>query len=251
MIDVNINDSVYGEKKVMDRLIVMDDVSGIADSCKEFADFLTVSRKYRYHCVYVFHIISPNKEIWQKIISQTNIFNIFSLQYSPQFLKILQNNCVQQTTKYVSVHSMCLNRVFIDLANTNQRNCLTIYCSSINQDEPPRYRTNTHNPVEQVCYFNEARNDQLYNIFISKQIKSGNFEKKGFIFKLTVFKARPIKKLLVLIRLGSSNDRLPKRGRGAKRDTADGDEGEDRYGKTSKQFQYVRESARPRFFSGQ
>ena len=32
----------YIEKK-MDCLIVMDNVSGVADSCKEFADFLTVS----------------------------------------------------------------------------------------------------------------------------------------------------------------------------------------------------------------
>ena len=62
-------DSVYGENKVMDCLIVMDNISGIADSCKEFANFITVSRKYRYHCVCVFHIIIPEKEIWKKIIS--------------------------------------------------------------------------------------------------------------------------------------------------------------------------------------
>ena len=62
--NVNIDDSVYREEKVMDRLIVMDDVLGIADSCKEFADFLTVNQKYRYHCVYVFHIIIPQKEIY-------------------------------------------------------------------------------------------------------------------------------------------------------------------------------------------
>ena len=35
----------------MDRLIAMDNVSGVADSCKEFTDFLTVTLKYRYHCV--------------------------------------------------------------------------------------------------------------------------------------------------------------------------------------------------------
>ena len=62
-------DSVYGENKVMDCLIVMDNISGIADSCKEFANFITVSRKYRCHCVCVFHIIIPEKEIWKKIIS--------------------------------------------------------------------------------------------------------------------------------------------------------------------------------------
>ena len=96
----------------MDRLIVMDDISGIADSCKEFADFLTVNQKYRYHCVYVFQIIIPQRQICQKIISQSNIFNIFpcSVPYNT-VAKNLQNNCVQKTTKYVPVHSMWLNRV--------------------------------------------------------------------------------------------------------------------------------------------
>ena len=105
--DVNINDSVYGEKKIMDCLILRDNVSVIAGSCKEFADFLTVSRKYRYHCVYVFHIIIDQREIWRKIISQTNIFNIFpcSVPYNTA-AKILQNNCIQKTTKYVPVCSM-------------------------------------------------------------------------------------------------------------------------------------------------
>ena len=73
----NVSSSVYGENKIIDRLIVMDNVLGSADSCKEFADFLTITRKYRYHCVYVFHIIIPDKETWKKILSQMNIFNIF------------------------------------------------------------------------------------------------------------------------------------------------------------------------------
>ena len=76
MID-NINDSVFAEKISMDRLIAMDDVSGVADNCKIFADFLTVSRKYKHHCVYVFHAIAPETQIWKKKLSQTNIFNIF------------------------------------------------------------------------------------------------------------------------------------------------------------------------------
>ena len=52
----------------------MDDVSDLADRCKEFADFLRITRKYRYHCIYVFHIIIPDRDIWEKIISHTNIF---------------------------------------------------------------------------------------------------------------------------------------------------------------------------------
>ena len=66
MEDDDITSSIHGENKMMDRLIAMDDFSGLADSCKEFANFLTITRKYRYHCVYVFHIIIPDKEICKK-----------------------------------------------------------------------------------------------------------------------------------------------------------------------------------------
>ena len=55
----------------------MDDVSGVADISKKFANFLTVSRKFGYNSVYVFHKIVPASQISQKIISQTNIFKIF------------------------------------------------------------------------------------------------------------------------------------------------------------------------------
>ena len=71
--DVN---SLFGKNKKMDRLIVMDDVWGVAGISRKFATFLTVSRKFGYHCIYVFNIIATS-QIWRKIISQTNIFNIF------------------------------------------------------------------------------------------------------------------------------------------------------------------------------
>ena len=89
----NENISVFGKKNLMDRL-VMDDVSGIADNCKKFAEFLTVCRKYRYHCIYVFHIIAPDSQVWKKKLSQTNIFDYFpsSVPYNT-VAKTLQRNC--------------------------------------------------------------------------------------------------------------------------------------------------------------
>ena len=108
----NESNSFFGEKISMDRLIVRDHVSGIADNCKKFAEFLTVCRKYRYHCIYVFHIIMPENQIWKKILSQTNIFNDFPLSVPYDTVaKILQSDCRQTTKKYVPVHSMCLNRI--------------------------------------------------------------------------------------------------------------------------------------------
>ena len=182
--------SMYGENKIMDRLIVMDDVLGLADSCKEFADFLTITRKCRYHCVYVFHIIIPDNKIWKKIISQTNIFDIFPSSVPFHTVsKILQSNCVPTTAKYVPIRLMWINRLFIDLANRDERNCLTIDCSRINKTGLGRYRTRADNPEKQVCYFNEPRNDQVYNVFISERIKSGNFE-KDIYFKIDWVKSK-------------------------------------------------------------
>ena len=71
----------FGERTQQNRLIVMDDVSGLADTSSKFASFLTVARKYKYHCLYIFHTIHPEKSIWKTILSQTNILNIFQRLY--------------------------------------------------------------------------------------------------------------------------------------------------------------------------
>ena len=55
----NVNNS-FGENKKLDWLIIMDDVSGVVDISKHFANFLTVSRKFGCNCVYVFYIIVPS-----------------------------------------------------------------------------------------------------------------------------------------------------------------------------------------------
>ena len=83
-------------------------------------------------------------------------------------------------TKYVPVRSMWLTRVFLDLASQNERNCLTIDCTNVNPNGPGWYRTKAGNPEKQVCYFNETRSDQVWNIFVSKRIKGGILKKNLF-----------------------------------------------------------------------
>ena len=48
----------------MDRFITMDDVSGVPDTSKKLANFLTISRKFSYNCVYFFHVIVPLRSLW-------------------------------------------------------------------------------------------------------------------------------------------------------------------------------------------
>ena len=47
--DLDVN--IFAKKTTRDRLIVMDDVSGLADGSKKFDSFLRVAQKYRCNCV--------------------------------------------------------------------------------------------------------------------------------------------------------------------------------------------------------
>ena len=67
-----------GELPHIDKLIIMDDVSGLADKSEEFSNFLTVSRKYGFSCVYLFHTVYPGRQSWEMIMPQTHIFSFFS-----------------------------------------------------------------------------------------------------------------------------------------------------------------------------
>ena len=182
--DSNILNNSFGENKKLDRLIIMDDVSGVADVSKKFANFLTVSRKFGYNCVYVFHVIVPASQIWQKIISQTNIYNIFpsSVPYNT-VAKIIQKNCILQSKKYVPAWSLWLSRVFTDLANSHEKLCLTIDSGYKDKNGPGRYRSSADNPEKQVCYFNKPNDDIFYNTLISERIKGEKYN-EGIYFKI-------------------------------------------------------------------
>ena len=163
----------------------MDDVSG--------ANFLTVSRKFRYNCVYVFHVIVPASQILPKIISQMNIFNIFPASVPHNTVsKSIQSNCILQSKKYVPARSLWLNRVFTDLANSHEKLCLTIDCGYIDKNGPGRYRSSADNPEKQVCYFNKPNDDVFYNTFISER----NLMRE-FILRLKKLEVRLIKKTLM------------------------------------------------------
>ena len=55
-------DNEEGEELSVTRLIVMDDVSGLADKSEEFSNFLTVSTKHGFSCLNVFHTIYPGRQ---------------------------------------------------------------------------------------------------------------------------------------------------------------------------------------------
>ena len=70
-------DNDMGEFPVFNRFIVLDDVSGLADKSEGFSNFLTVTRKHGFSCLYVFHTIYLGRQSWEIIMSQTHIYNFF------------------------------------------------------------------------------------------------------------------------------------------------------------------------------
>ena len=177
--EANIEDINYGEKKKRRRLIIADNVSGLADNSVKFADFLTVARKFGYHCLYIFHTIHPEKAIWRTILSQTNLLNIFPASVPLSTVKrVLEANCIRSTNKYIPVNSLWVTKLFIKLANEeSEKTCLTIDCSGFNPNGPGRFRTDASNALTQICFFNKTDQDFLFNTFISKRIKSETEDK--------------------------------------------------------------------------
>ena len=147
---------------------------------------------------------------------------------------------------------MWINRVFINLANQDKNSCLTIDCNVINKNGPGRYRTKDDNPEQQVCYFNEPRNDQSYNVFISERIKSGNFE-KGIYFKIDRVKSKAdsgtFSAKQKLDGNGTGYDRLSERDRSTGYLPA-GDKSDAKSDLQLQQRPSSRRSAKPRFLSG-
>ena len=147
----------------------MGDVSGLADESKKLASFLTVARKFNYSCVYIFHTIFLEKTNWKTILSQKNIFNIFPASVLlTSVRKILEGVCIRKTRKYIPQSALWVSRLFIELANRNDRVCLTLDCFTINNEGPERFRTKADKPAFQTCYYIVADDEQVYKEFVSK-----------------------------------------------------------------------------------
>ena len=168
----------------------MDDVSGLADTSQKFASFLTVARKFRYHCAYIFHTIHPEKGIWKTILSQTNILNIFPASVPLSTVKkILEANCIRRTNKYIPVNSLWITKLYIQFANNEKKGCLTLDCTGFNPNGPGRFRTGAEDPNSQTCFFNKADEDHMFNVFVSKRIKNEEAPEK-ILFEIESVKSQ-------------------------------------------------------------
>ena len=124
----------------------MDDVSGLADKSDDFSNFLTVSRKYGFSCVYVFHTIYPGRQEWEMIMSQTRIINFFpGSVHSSRILKNLALFASRQKNTYLLNRQVWLNKLYFKISNSKEKNCLTIGAREVNELGPGKFRMSADN----------------------------------------------------------------------------------------------------------
>ena len=122
--------------------------------------------------------------MWKKIISETNVSNIFPSSVLYQTVtRLLQSNVVRTTAKYLPARSSWINKLFIELANDKEKTCLTIDCSGVNKNGLGRFRTEANNPEKQVSYFNGGNNGQVFNVLTITRINQQETE-KGIYFQI-------------------------------------------------------------------
>ena len=123
-----------GENLQVNKLIIMDDVSGLADKSQEFSNFLTVSRKYGFSCLYVFHTIYPGRQNWEMIMSQMDIFNFFPGSiHSSRILKTLSLFASRQKNTYLPNQQVWLNKVYFQISNSKDKKRLTTDTRDVNE----------------------------------------------------------------------------------------------------------------------
>ena len=138
--------SSLGENLKINKLVIMDNISGLADKSDDFSNFLTVSRKYGFSCVYVFHTIYPGRQEWEMIMSQTRIINFFpGSVHSSRILKNLALFASRQKNTYLPNRQVWLNKLYFKISNSKEKNCLTIGAREVNELGPGKFRMSADN----------------------------------------------------------------------------------------------------------
>ena len=153
------------ENLTIDKLIVMDDVSGLAEKSTDFSNFLTISRKYGFSCVYVFHTIYLSRQNWETLMSQMHIFSFFpSSIHNSKILKTLSLFANRHKNTYLPNRQIWLNKLYYETFNTKEKKCLTIDTRDINEFGPGKFRRSAEDGQQQTCYFNKNNSDSYLKV---------------------------------------------------------------------------------------
>ena len=88
-------------------------------------------------------------------MSQSHIFNFFPGSVS------------KYESTYVTTRNIWISRLYFNISNSKQKQCLTIDTRDTNNLGPGKFRTQVDNRTRQICYYNRNKSDTSFNFFLA------------------------------------------------------------------------------------
>ena len=134
--------------------------------------------------MYVFHKTVQSSPRWKDLLSQTQIFCVFS-----SALELVINYLMKFVTRsgsrpgYVNKQQMWITNLVRALAKKSSYSCFYVDTRP-HVFEAARYRSQVENPTVQHCYLNSSTSDKLFDTFTSR--RTGQEDKIEFIIEKQV-----------------------------------------------------------------
>ena len=102
-------------------------------------------------------------------MAQTHIFNFFPGSiHSGRILKTVAFFASRQKHTYLPNQQLWLNKLYFQISNSKEKQCLTVDTRDVNDLGPGKFRTSTDNNKEQTCYFNRNNSNSRYKSYVAK-----------------------------------------------------------------------------------
>ena len=107
------------------------------------------------------------------IMSETHIFNFFPGSINNnRILKTLSLFASRQKQNYLPNHQIWLNKLYFQISNSKEKNCLTTDTRDVNELGIGKFRTSADNREKQTCYFNKNKSDTHFTSFFAKRTQT-------------------------------------------------------------------------------
>ena len=107
------------------------------------------------------------------IMSHTHIFNFFPGSiHSSRILKTLSLFASRQKNTYLPNQQVWLNKLYFQISNLKEKQCLTIDTREINELGPGKFGKYANDGEEQTCYFNRNKSDTHFTSFLAKRTRT-------------------------------------------------------------------------------
>ena len=87
--------------------------------------------------------------------------------HSGRILRTLALFASRQEQTYLPNQQVWLNKLYFQISNSKEKQCLTIDTRDVNDLGPGKFSTSADNNKEQTCYFNRNNSDSRYKSYVA------------------------------------------------------------------------------------